>query len=217
MRAAWIGSVAVGILAGTAPNALAAVSQVQAAPQEAAQGGATVALTFAAAQQRVRSKVVCRDDGRPFDLADLSGENGGALQIRALIERHGGEGGLVLECGLGRGGGNLYTFKFGRLTADLRAARRDCRVTIERGFFGGTPRGLDGLAFDLDCRSVYIDARNVVMVSRALDLTRAVQSLLESGRGVYLACHDEEDAHLYRKLLKAHAGPKLRIFIAGRE
>ncbi|NSX34110.1 TolC family protein, partial [Brevundimonas vesicularis] len=55
MRAAWIGSVAVGILAGSAPNALAAVSQVQAAPQEAAQGGATVALTFAAAQQRLRS------------------------------------------------------------------------------------------------------------------------------------------------------------------
>ena len=55
MRAAWIGAVAVGILAGSAPNALAAVSQVQAAPQEAAQGDATVALTYAAAQRRVRS------------------------------------------------------------------------------------------------------------------------------------------------------------------
>ncbi|WP_295208665.1 TolC family protein [uncultured Brevundimonas sp.] len=55
MRTAWIGWVAVGILAGSAPNALAAVSQVQAAPQEAAQGDATVALTYAAAQQRVRS------------------------------------------------------------------------------------------------------------------------------------------------------------------
>ena len=55
MGTAWIGWVAVGILAGSAPNALAAVSQVQAAPQEAAQGVATVALTFAAAQQRLRS------------------------------------------------------------------------------------------------------------------------------------------------------------------
>jgi outer membrane protein TolC len=55
MGTAWIGWVAVGILAGSAPNALAAVSQVQAAPQEAAQGDATVALTYAAAQQRIRS------------------------------------------------------------------------------------------------------------------------------------------------------------------
>ncbi len=42
MGTAWIGWVAVGILAGSAPNALAAVSQVQAAPHEAAQGDATV-------------------------------------------------------------------------------------------------------------------------------------------------------------------------------
>lgn len=162
------------------------------------------------------TKVVLRDDGRPFDLATLSGERGGAQQIRELVERHGGEGGLTLTSAEGRRGGNVYTLKVNRLSAELRGAKQNCRVHIERNVFGGPAAGLDGLSFNLDCKTVYVDVGRVLMRSRALDIIGAIRALLESGRRVYVGCHDQDDVAVYRAGLKAVAGPSLRIFVASR-
>lgn len=180
--------------------------------QNAFRHGRASAVTF----DFHETKVVCHDDGRQFNLEGLSGENGGSLQLRRLLEQHGGEGGLELRCGVGKAGGNVYTFKLGRLSQELRTAKQLCRVQIERGFFGGPVSGLGGLIFDHSCQSVYVDAGRVLMLSRALDLMGAIRSLLQSGRSVYVACHDEGDVQTYRSGLKAQAGPKLRIFVADR-
>lgn len=162
------------------------------------------------------TSVVCMDDGQPFNIEDLVGERGGALQVRELLEVHGVDDGVRIHWkSRKQGRGNLHTIDFPRLSEDLRTAKTVCRGWIPDAALTGPI--VDRVEFDPSCASVYLDVAPVVMMSRRLDLIPAIRALLQDGKGVYLACRDDRQVAFYRTRLESFVGPRLRVFVAGQE
>ena len=52
---------------------------------------------------------------------------------------------------------------------------------------------------------------------RRAELAIALSQLLNMGKGVYLACRDQDEVRFYVQQLMPHAGPKLRTFVHSRD
>lgn len=162
------------------------------------------------------TKVVLHDDGGAFDLESLAGEKGGALAWQQFKARHLDSGHTSINFKRSnKDGRNIYTFKFETLSAELRAARDRCSVSIAPGVISSGPvRGV--FVYDPTCEVIHVSTGGVRMFSRSLEIVRAIIGELKNGKKVYVQCGTNDDAGMYRAWLGPHAGPRLRIYVGSR-
>ena len=162
------------------------------------------------------TKVVVSDDGAPFDLAQIQGDNGGALAWRAFRDGHVVHGHASVSYKRNeKSGRNLCTFKFETLSEELRAARERCTATIVPGMIrSGRPTGV--LVYDPACEIIHVSTAGIRMFSRNLEIVESIIAELGKGKKVYVECGNNEDADHYRDWLKDHIGERLRIYVGSR-
>lgn len=163
------------------------------------------------------TSVVIADNGRPFEVGDLDGSGGGSLAWRRFEERF-VQPGLVRVTRRDQKGanGNIYGFKLAHISEKLRNAKQNCRIGISYGSLGEPNADVRSLQFDAQCEDLYFDVSTTLMTSRRLEIVSELLDILEMGKGVFLACHDQEEVLLYEQSLSRHAGPRLRIFVGSR-
>ncbi len=157
--------------------------------------------------------VVFSDDGQPFDISKLAGDRGGNRAWRRF-ERflQGSDIAVILD--RSNKEGNTYRFELNYLSKELRYARENCQVEIISATIRTSGRGVDRLAYRTECDSLYFDVTNIFMMSRRLDLIEEIGKILNMGKGIFIACHDEENKLFFEDSLSSFPTSKLKVFIA---
>lgn len=160
-------------------------------------------------------RVVLEDDGNEFGLAGLSeSERGGGQAWQKFVTR-------FLDSGLVRFShraskskrGNAYVFELTGLSNELRRAKENCSIRIDAGNQGEATGRYGWLLHDPACSSLYLDVSFVRMTSRHLQIVDGLAAMLGEGKGLFVACRNQEEVLWYQQRLKDFAGPKLHIFV----
>lgn len=157
------------------------------------------------------TRVSLSDDGRRYNPSALFGNRGGAQAWRELKE-------LFLDTDqveftqMEKGeSGNRYNFTLKLLKAEIRKAKRECRV-----FPSSQSGGPDRLTHADGCETLYFDATETFSSSKRLDDVTDLARLLDTGKGLFIACRNQRQVAHYRQALAKYADRNLRIFIATR-
>ncbi|GAU80249.1 hypothetical protein [Bosea sp. BIWAKO-01] len=159
------------------------------------------------------TSVTVSDDGRPFDLTMLAGKRGGAIAWDKFRKRYPGSELIDFTQSFSERKGNHYSFKMKKLSKAIRDARENCML-VSSGEYG---RKLNGrFVFNADCEWIYYDATELYMRSKSINVTRELCDLLDNGKGLFIACRNQDQVQDFEGELSQHAGPNLRVFVASR-
>lgn len=162
------------------------------------------------------TKLVVSDQSPPFALDGLrASEKGGGEAWRALHDRY-VEDGLLTIYQTPSDKGNIYSFQFRKLSAELRTAKDRCSATIEPGTIGSQRQHSEILTYADGCETLYVDARWILMYSRRIDLAGAIAIEIEAGKKIFVECGTAEQEAYYQDKLAAYEGPKLHIYVSDR-
>lgn len=162
------------------------------------------------------TKLVVSDQSPPFALDGLRhSNNGGGEAWRALHDPY-VEGGYLTINHRSSDKGNIYSFQFETLSAELRNARSKCSATIEPGTIGNKRQHDEILSYADGCEKLFVDAKGILMYSRRIDLAAAIAAEIEAGKKIFVECAHAKQAAYYQNKLAAYEGPKLHIYVNGR-
>ncbi|MBY6263582.1 hypothetical protein EI613_16910 [Azospirillum sp. 412522] len=159
------------------------------------------------------TKVVLSDNGMAYDPRTLSGERGGAKAWSDLNNTFLASDFISFSRQTNKSQGNVYTFKFNKINAEIRQAKSLCTVTDVppgSGFMNSS------FAFNPTCEILYYEAREIYTMSKRNSTWAQLDFLLDAGKSLIIACRDQRQVMMYEEALKKFTGPQLRIFVASR-
>ncbi|WP_053397293.1 MULTISPECIES: 5'-methylthioadenosine/S-adenosylhomocysteine nucleosidase family protein [Vibrio] len=139
--------------------------------------------------------IIIDDGGSDFELTALKGERGGATSWSRVNNNYIKEGKVEYVFQKKK-----HKFNLIKVNPSIRRIISNCSVAIIKDKIGSPWVSKSILSYDEKCDAVFVDDRQVKMQSRRNSLIKAVQQLLESGKVVYVAVNDNEDAEQYVRL-----------------
>lgn len=153
-------------------------------------GGATnVEVTFN------DKNIIINDNGNDYELTNLKGDRGGAFtwnKVKArFIYTHKVSYGYIKK---------KHKFSLTKINKNINHIINDCTAEIVRDKIGSPWISNSVLAFRDSCESVFVNDRQIMMQSRRNSMLLEVKQLIESGKRVYVAVNDKDDAEQYLNL-----------------
>lgn len=139
--------------------------------------------------------IIVDDGGNDFELTSLKGERGGAKSWKRVKKNHIDTGSVEYVFHKKK-----HKFNLTKVNPHIKNIISNCSVTIIKEKVGSPWVSKSILSYDDACDAVFVDDRQVKMQSRRDSLVGAVRQLLESGKIVYVAVNDSEDAEQYIRL-----------------
>lgn len=145
-------------------------------------------------------KIIINDDGYDYSLENLEGENGGAKSWRR-----------IKSCGIDTG---LISYSFRKKShylkmnassIEIMEAMQNCTASITPSTIGSGFRSQPALSYKQSCEVIYVEDREVRMMSRRITLIGEVKKLLKEGKKVYVKVSDHAYAEEYRLALKEYS------------
>lgn len=128
------------------------------------------------------------DDGKVFSLKELSEANegrGGQLAWRAFCRDHLDKGRLNVNNESRKKWQNSVRFEIENAHPQLPSTKQKCRAVIDL-------HGHPAIYAHPECTDIYVDIRNIEMMTLALDTVEELQPLLESGKKLFVALTDPD-------------------------
>lgn len=140
-------------------------------------------------------KNIIIDDGAEYSLTNLNGNRGGATSWRRVKQEYIDTNKLTYSLSKKK-----HKFNLTKVNENINRIISDCSVIIVKEKIGSSWISNKVLSYDDSCESVFVDDRQVRMQSRRNSLVVAVKQLIDSGKIVYVAVNDSEDAEQYYRL-----------------
>lgn len=158
--------------------------------------------------------VTVLDDGKPFDLASISGDRGGSIAWQKFKNEFLDSGDVEVRIGEAKKPyRNKYTFRLRKHNKTLREAMKRCAASIVQDRIGAPMGPAEVLDVPDDCEVVYVDARNLRMSSRRLEIASAVRDLVQEGRRVFVGCSSIEDELFFKGRFSGIDAEMVTVFV----
>lgn len=146
------------------------------------------------------------EDVEAFDVSAIQGDRGGYRSWIEVKEKYVDTGELSYSAM-----GNFQKVDLLKINKHFRKMIENCSAnvipsTVRSGFVS------EVLSVNECCNEIYVDVKNIFMMSRRLDIASDIRKMLSQGKFVYISCRDEREVQTYEDYFTKNLD-KLRIFL----